>query len=196
MKNLNKNFLPSQYNRGPVRKVIRVGYTINLVLGIAVVSLVGICVYMNNNDKQSLEEMEKHINEMDNAVQVEKIKLEENKSYQSYMDIKNKQKSGDIKIIKDAQFNIFAEGIESATNENIQLNDVEYDGEKEVVIKGQALDYLDIQDFYKKLISQKVIKQASISKLEVVPYGEGKNYAVKQVVKFEIEGVTKIEKSK
>ncbi len=196
MKNLNKNFLPSQYNRGPIRKVIKVGYTINLVLGIAVVSLVGICVYMNNNDKQSLEEMEKHINEMDNAVQVEKIKLEENKSYQSYMDIKNKQKSGDIKIIKDAQFNIFAEGIESATNENIQLNDVEYDGEKEVVIKGQALDYLDIQDFYKKLMSQKVIKQASISKLEVVPYGEGKNYAVKQVVKFEIEGVTKIEKSK
>lgn len=196
MYNLNKNFLPSQYNRGPIRRVIRTGYYINAFLGIAVITFTGVCVYMNNKDKDALDKLDGKIAEINRAVQTEKIKLEENKNYQAYMDVKNKQKLGDIEVIKDAQFNIFAESLEGAANENIQLNNVEYDGESNVVITGQALDYLDIQDFYKKLISEDFVKQAEISKIEVVPYGEGKNYAVKQIVKFEIKGATEIEKSK
>ncbi len=37
------------------------------------------------------------------------------------MDVKNKQKSGDIEVIKDGQFNVFAESLEGAANEKYPI---------------------------------------------------------------------------
>lgn len=196
MERLNKNFLPSQYNRGAIKKIIKVGYLTNAVIAGTVIILAGVYVFMNNKDKNQLEELDSKVSAIESAVQTEKIKLEADENYQAYMDIKNKQKSGDIEVVKDLEFNIFSEAIQNSLNENIKLNNVQYKGESEVVITGQALDYLDIEDFYKKVMKQNIIKKAEITNLEVVPTGEGKNYAVKQIVKFEIKGVTKIEKSK
>ncbi|MCU7667088.1 hypothetical protein [Bacillus thuringiensis] len=196
MDKLNKNFLPSQYNLGGIRKIIKTGYVTNIVLSGILVTLIGTYVFIESKDKVALEEFENKISTISNAVQTEKIKLEEDDYYQAYMSLKAKQNSGDIKVVKDLEFNLFSEMIQNSSNENIKLNNVQYEGETNVIISGQAIDYPDIEDFYKNLMKQNLIKKAEISNLEVVPMGEGKNYAVKQIVKFEIKGVTKVEELK
>lgn len=196
MDKLNKNFLPSQYNLRGIRKIIKTGYVTNIVLSGILVTLIGTYVFIESKDKVALEEFENKISTISNAVQTEKIKLEEDDYYQAYMALKAKQSSGDIKVIKDLEFNLFSEMIQNSSNENIKLNNVQYEGETNVIISGQAIDYPDIEDFYKNLMKQNLIKKAEISNLEVVPMGEGKNYAVKQIVKFEIKGVTKVEELK
>ncbi len=75
MYNLNKNFLPTQYNRGPIRRVVRTGYYVNAFLGVAVITFVGVCVHMNNKDKDSLDKLDGKIAEINRAVQTEKNKV-------------------------------------------------------------------------------------------------------------------------
>lgn len=192
---MQKNLLPKKFNKGYIFEVVKIITVLNIGIGVFFSLWYVLYFQTNKGLEENIKVYETKIEKERKEVSDKRLKLRTDELYQDLLDKKNKKEEGSLQIENDFSYNRFIHEISKITPSTIRLGSVLYSQENEIVIKGQATDFEYISEFYQKLVSNKIISEGLLQKVQVLPSVEGGNHAVKSVVYFEIKGGKEYEKS-
>lgn len=185
---MKKNLLPERYNKGSIYEIVRVAVTLNILAGLFFATWYTLHYKANEEIKAEIATAEQKLGTMESELSDMKIKLKTDELYQEIVKKQEKKDSGKLQVQSDYSYNVFLHQVNSVIPSEVKLGSVSYINENDITITGQSTDYDYVSEFYSELVKNNILSAGELQKVEVIPTVEGGNYAIKEVVYFEIKG--------
>lgn len=189
---MKKNFLPFEFNKGVLKEFSWLASIINIIFLLVFSGLFIHSFIQEGKTQDEIDAKQKIVESKMQENLIKKTSIEENPFYLEVTErMDTKTKNITFKF-KDTQLNKFYNHVNDSLTTDMKLSYVAFLSENEILIQGQAVNYSDIHEYYTTLMGT-VFKTAEITDILVFPKGETGNFALREVVYFEIKGVAKDE---
>lgn len=189
---MKKNFLPFEFNKGVLKEFSWFASIINIIFLLLFIGLFIHSFIQQGNAEDEIDAKQKTVESKMQENLIKKTSIEENPLYSEVTERMDSETKNIVSKFKDTQLNKFYNHVNDNLTPDMKLSYAAYLSENEILIQGQAVNYSDIHEYYTALMGT-VFESAEITDILVFPKGETGNYALREVVYFEIKGVAKHE---